>query len=149
MQAQSLEKIAACSLKRSTRSATMALPSATSSKRIRIKVVTVLDSVCDNAAFLTWFAAVPGLFMALQRLSGPAAKRAALVVASATDPHLRRRMNVPWGIVLVLLGGPDLKHPHAMTRKLNLAEPGHFILTVAGFGSAATEMAPSVTALVV
>ena len=75
------------------------------------------------------------------------------VIAATTDPDTCRRMNLLWGVVPVLVDGADLKHPHALARrlarKLNLAEPGHFILTVAGFGSATTEVAPSVTALVV
>ena len=78
-----------------------------------------------------------------------AARPAAPVIAATTDPDTCRRMNLLWGVIPVLVDSADLKHPHALARKLNLAEPGHFIRTVAGFGSAGTELAPSVTALVV
>jgi pyruvate kinase len=80
-----------------------------------------------------------------------AARPAAPVLAVTTDAATCRRMNLLWGVVPLKVDAAELKHPHALTRRLarelNLAEEGQYLLEVAGFGSATTEHAPTVTVL--
>jgi pyruvate kinase len=80
-----------------------------------------------------------------------AARPAAPIIAVTTDAATCRRMNLLWGVAPVPIETADFKHPHSLARRLardfSLAEEGQYILTVAGFGSATTENAPTMTVL--
>lgn len=79
------------------------------------------------------------------------ARPAAPVLAATTDQRTFRQMNLLWGVVPVLVDDAELDDPRGLarrlTRTLDLASPGEFVLAVAGVAGAATDQAPSITAL--
>jgi pyruvate kinase len=76
-----------------------------------------------------------------------ATRPAAPVVALTMDAAACRRMNLLWGVVPRLIEPFDFEHPAGVARRqvrdLGLAEEGHTILLLAGFG----KREPSVTVL--
>jgi pyruvate kinase len=72
-----------------------------------------------------------------------AARPAAPLIGVTSDPGTRRRLNLLWGVVPVVVGSKELDDPAGVARKLvqdlEVAEPGQRILTVSGLGGAASE----------
>ncbi len=79
------------------------------------------------------------------------ARPAAPILAVASDAVTCRRMNLLWGIVPLQVEASELKHPHALARRLarefGVASEGNSALLVAGFRTEAEESEPMVTVL--
>jgi pyruvate kinase len=79
------------------------------------------------------------------------ARPAAPIVAVTTNPGVCRRMNLLWGVVPVLVDADDFKHPQATARRvsveLKMAEPGNYVLLVAGMRADEMESTPMVTVM--
>ncbi len=80
-----------------------------------------------------------------------AARPAAPVVAVSPHASTCRKMSLYWGIVAVPVSPENLADPAALarrlTRELELAEPGQFVLTVRGFHSDPVQNTPTITLL--
>jgi pyruvate kinase len=80
-----------------------------------------------------------------------AARPAAPIIVATSDAATCRRANLLWGVVPIRVEAVDLKHPHALARRivreLGLASEGQSILTVAGFKATRAETAPTLTVL--
>ena len=67
-----------------------------------------------------------------------ATRPAAPVVALTTDAAVCRRLNLLWGVIPRLVSVADFEHPQALARRqvreLGLANPGEYVLLLAGFG---------------
>jgi pyruvate kinase len=74
------------------------------------------------------------------------------VVAATTDPATWRRMNILWGVVPILVQQGELADLPGLARRVNgglgLAEPGQYLLMLAGFGRTEAERTPSITVLI-
>jgi pyruvate kinase len=103
------------------------------SRDLRVRTIVVLSRSGTTAAIVS------------------AARPAAPVLGVTTDMATCKRMNLLWGVVPLKVDAAELEQPHTLTRRLarelNLAEPGQYLLEVAGFGSATTEHAPTITVL--
>ena len=79
------------------------------------------------------------------------ARPASPIVAVTPNTHICRQMNLLWGVVPVAAEADEMKHPHALARRLardyGLASEGQYILLVAGVRSDATVSEPVVTIL--
>jgi pyruvate kinase len=79
------------------------------------------------------------------------ARPAAPIIAAAMDPATCRRMNLLWGVVPTLVNSDELKHPHALARKLatdyGLASEGQYLLLVAGIKNEEDKSEPAITVL--
>jgi pyruvate kinase len=80
-----------------------------------------------------------------------AGRPSAPVVAATTDLATWRRMNILWGVVPILVRQEELTDLPVLARRLNdtlgLADPGQYLLVLAGFGRTEAERAPSITVL--
>jgi len=80
-----------------------------------------------------------------------AARPAAPVVAVSPNPRTYRRMSLFWGVIPVLADDEELAEPaplaRRLTRKLELADAGDFVLMVRGFHSDPRHNTPTITLL--
>lgn len=79
------------------------------------------------------------------------ARPAAPILAATTSPAVWRRMNLLWGVIPLLVDVEEFKHAQKLARRfsvdLKMAEPGNFLLLVAGMRSDELESTPMVTVL--
>ena len=79
------------------------------------------------------------------------ARPAAPIVVVGDDPAVCRRANLLWGVVPIRADAAELRHPHALARRLvrelGLASGGQYILMITGFKAARAEAAPTLTVL--
>jgi pyruvate kinase len=113
----------------------MARSTAQLTRDLRIRAIVVLSRSGATAEFVA------------------AARPAAPVIGVTTDAGTCRRMTLLWGVIPLQVKAADLNDAPALARRvaldLGLADKGQFLLTVAGFASAAEESAPTISVLTV